>query len=172
MTESFLEASARTARTKALKEALRQRPLTEEEVSFLLSLDDKTLPTYWVEKYEREAGRNWNKFYQRNENRFFKDRHYLLDEFDELRDAVMPVLLEIGCGVGNAVFPLLETHPTVRVFACDFSAKAIEIVKSHALYPGGRIEASVCDATVGLPVAPASGLKTRGSSAATGLCPA
>lgn len=28
--------------------------------------------------------RNWNKFYKNNSTNFFKDRHYLLKEFDEL----------------------------------------------------------------------------------------
>ena len=43
------------------------------------------VPAYWVERYEREAGKNWELFYRRNRDRFFKDRHYLQAEWaDEL----------------------------------------------------------------------------------------
>lgn len=107
-------------------------------------------------RYERTAGRHWDLFYKRNENRFFKDRHYLLRDFPDLvppadgdRDGLVvdavngggrdaeaaagacgngddhdddarpalhhTVLVEAGCGVGNAVFPLLESHPGMFV---------------------------------------------------------
>jgi len=38
-------------------------------------------------------------------------------------------LLEVGCGVGNMIFPLLQENPDVRVYACDFSPRAVEFVK-------------------------------------------
>lgn len=43
------------------------------------------VPRYWVERYEREAAKNWELFYRRNRDRFFKDRHYLQAEWCELR---------------------------------------------------------------------------------------
>ena len=39
------------------------------------------------------------------------------------------VLLEAGCGVGNAFFPILNELDNVFVYACDFSPKAIQYVK-------------------------------------------
>ena len=36
--------------------------------------------SYWVSRYEREAARNWDLFYTRNRDRFFKDRHCLQAE--------------------------------------------------------------------------------------------
>lgn len=35
-------------------------------------------------KLEEEAKKHWDKFYLRNETRFFKDRHWTTREFEEL----------------------------------------------------------------------------------------
>jgi hypothetical protein len=45
-------------------------------------------------KYEREAGRFWHLFYLRNQDRFFKDRHYFEAEFPQLLAA--RCVLEVG----------------------------------------------------------------------------
>lgn len=36
---------------------------------------------------------------------------------------------KVGCGVGNSVFPLLELNPQLRVYACDFSPTAVQLVQ-------------------------------------------
>lgn len=48
--------------------------------------------------------------------------------------ATRRTLLELGCGVGNAVFPLLEDNRGLYVIAVDLSAKGIEILKQHPMY--------------------------------------
>ena len=43
------------------------------------------VPSHWVDKYERDAAKNWDLFYRRHADHFFKDRHYLEAEWPELR---------------------------------------------------------------------------------------
>jgi len=43
------------------------------------------------EKLQRDTARYWERFYQRHEARFFKDRHWLLEEFPELRTGALTV---------------------------------------------------------------------------------
>jgi methyltransferase-like protein 6 len=45
-------------------------------------------------------------------------------------------LLQVGCGVGNSIYPLLDINPQLRVYACDFSATAVQIVQQHPQYAG------------------------------------
>jgi methyltransferase-like protein 6 len=49
------------------------------------------IPAFWQEKYKKEAAKNWNLFYKRNEARFFKDRHWIGREFPELFDPQIEV---------------------------------------------------------------------------------
>ena len=48
-------------------------------------------------------------------------------------------MLEVGCGAGNTVFPLLAARPAgVRVFASDFSPAAVDIVKNSPAFQPNR----------------------------------
>ena len=113
------------------------RELTEEEVK-KLDRDDQ-LSVFQQNKFEKEAKKHWDLFYKRNSTHFFKDRHWITREFPDLLQALSeidlcrPVLLEVGCGVGNTVFPLLQENTALFIHACDFSPRAIELVKVHSL---------------------------------------
>ncbi|XP_067650003.1 tRNA N(3)-methylcytidine methyltransferase METTL2-like isoform X1 [Haliotis asinina] len=56
-------------------------------------------------------------------------------------------IFEVGCGVGNTVFPVLQTNndPKLMVYCCDFSSTAIQIVKDHTDYNPHRCHAFVSD---------------------------
>lgn len=76
----------------------------------------------------REAERRWDAHYASNA-RNYKDRHYLLNEFPQLRSPPEAcVILETGCGVGNSMLPLLASLPSHTVVGCDVSGVAIDFV--------------------------------------------
>ncbi len=74
----------------------------------------------------------WDRFYASNKREFFKDRHWLLREFEVLSEAGL-VVCELGCGVGNSTFPLLEANPSLQLFCFDFSSAAVALLRSHRL---------------------------------------
>lgn len=88
---------------------------------------------------QQETGKSWDLFYRRNTTNFYKNRHWLTREFPVLLQSEVvtaddapphrPVLLELGCGVGNAIFPLRASNPALFTYACDISRRAVEFVQ-------------------------------------------
>ncbi|CAJ1972912.1 unnamed protein product [Sphenostylis stenocarpa] len=103
---------------------------------------------FWREKYEKDAKRYWDVFYKRHKDKFFKDRHYLDKEWGEyFSGGGKKVILEVGCGAGNTIFPVIASNPDAFVYACDFSPRAVELVKTHEDYKESHVSAFVCDLT-------------------------
>ncbi|KAK6941994.1 Methyltransferase type 12 [Dillenia turbinata] len=79
---------------------------------------------------------------------FFKDRHYLDKEWGHyFSGAARSIILEVGCGAGNTIFPLLATFPHIFIYGCDFSPRAVDLVKAHKEFAEARVCAFVCDLT-------------------------
>lgn len=118
--------------------------LTPEEIDRMKAQNSRLVSEFRANQLERDAKKHWDLFYKRNDTRFFKDRHWTTREFDELLglggNESDNVLLEVGCGVGNFVYPLMEDGLKFRkIFACDLSTKAIELFKVHLSEPSLEI---------------------------------
>ncbi|XVE88679.1 hypothetical protein DITRI_Ditri19aG0088200 [Diplodiscus trichospermus] len=86
------------------------------------------------ECYQKNSSKFWDNFYKLHKNKFFKDRHYLEKDWGQYfsDDAHSPngkVVLEVGCGAGNTIFPLVAAYPKIYVQACDISPHAVALVK-------------------------------------------
>ncbi|XP_041663194.1 mRNA N(3)-methylcytidine methyltransferase METTL8 [Cheilinus undulatus] len=70
-------------------------------------------------------------------------------------------ILEVGCGVGNSVFPIVNSIKGADAFlyCCDFSSCAIQLVKDHPDYDESTCHAfvhDVCEETASFPFPPHS----------------
>lgn len=134
------------------------RELSESEIEKIAG--DQCISNFHRAKLEREAKKNWDLFYKRNRDHFFKDRHWTTREFVELitekqidsntmadQSINNKVLLEVGCGVGNFVFPLIKSGYNFFFLACDFSPIAVDLLKTNPLYDESKCKAFVADIT-------------------------
>lgn len=107
-------------------------------------------------RFNADPAKWWDLFYKNNKENFFKDRKWLQQEFPILAAATEDTaaavrIVELGCGAGNTLFPVLaqNRNPGFHIHGADFSANAVEIVKTQPLYishnPLGFVSASVYD---------------------------
>ncbi|EUC38600.1 hypothetical protein COCCADRAFT_82581 [Bipolaris zeicola 26-R-13] len=103
-------------------------------------------------RYNAQPEKWWNQFYKNNKTNFFKNRKWLAQEFPILEelgkeDGPQATLLEVGAGAGNSAFPILQRsqNKRLKIHACDFSKKAVELIRNHELYDPERIQADVWD---------------------------
>ena len=103
-------------------------------------------------RFNSEPEKWWNKFYSNNTSNFFKNRKWLHQEFPALsqltnKDAGPAKILEVGAGAGNSAFPILKANENdeLIIHACDFSKKAVELIKGNEAYDDEKIKAEVWD---------------------------
>ncbi|VDM40025.1 unnamed protein product, partial [Toxocara canis] len=100
-------------------------------------------------KLELEAQKNWDKFYKRNKDKFFKDRHWSREDLVSLcahinlKDHL--TYLDAGCGVGNMLFPLIDYFPSWSFFGFDFSSNAIQLLNERAQSTQTSVSSCVAD---------------------------
>lgn len=119
--------------------------ITKEQLDKAASADIKS------ELLENAASK-WDQFYQIHDNKFFKDRHWLFTEFPELLGEGKgngQSFMEIGCGAGNTIFPLLKAKesPEFFMYGCDFAASAVEVVRNNSEFEEKRCKVFVHDIT-------------------------
>ncbi|KAJ7272735.1 methyltransferase [Mycena haematopus] len=123
----------------------------------LLKQRSAPVPEDDKQKYNDRPARHWDNFYRMMSSNFFRDRKWLHNEFRELMSATEPeagpmTILEVGCGTGAAMFPLLSTNqnPHLSLRAYDYSKHAVKLFQENDLYkspPCGTIAADVWDLT-------------------------
>ncbi|KAL7268039.1 hypothetical protein RUND412_009354 [Rhizina undulata] len=117
---------------------------------------EKPVGEFDKKRFMNEPAKWWDLFYKNNRENFFKDRKWLQQEFPILSEAIQPTappikIVELGCGAGNTLFPVLSQNqnPKFHIHGCDFSATAVSLVKSQPLYlasqPLGTVSVSVYD---------------------------
>lgn len=125
--------------------------LTREEIDKMEAQNSRMVSEFRASQLEKDAKKHWDLFYKRNDTRFFKDRHWTTREFNELLGTGADdqnTLLEVGCGVGNLIYPLIEDGLKFkRIFACDLSSNAVELTKNNALYSAEKMKVFQTDIT-------------------------
>ncbi|KAI9818026.1 MAG: hypothetical protein M1827_000650 [Pycnora praestabilis] len=105
-------------------------------------------------RFNAEPAKWWNLFYRNNTSNFFKNRKWLHQEFpilSRITSASSPpepiTLLEVGAGAGNTAFPILASNqnPRLKIHACDFSPKAVDLIRDNEAYDERYIKADVWD---------------------------
>ena len=62
--------------------------LTDDQKLLLEKQNSRLVTEFKANKLEADAQKNWDLFYKRNTDHFFKDRHWLTREFPVLLDKV------------------------------------------------------------------------------------
>ncbi|OZC09458.1 methyltransferase domain protein [Onchocerca flexuosa] len=126
------------------------RKFNEEEEEIIR----KQVPASDFKRIKLQEGlrKNWDKFYLRNKNNFFRDRWWTQHELDELLKQHVNLqdnlnFLEAGCGVGNLIFPLMHLYPHWNFYAFDFSNNAIRLLRERNEAHNLSISTAVADLT-------------------------
>ncbi|ETB62038.1 hypothetical protein YYC_01781 [Plasmodium yoelii 17X] len=110
----------------------------------IIENNKRAIHEFQKEKLLQEGKKNWDKFYNHYKTNFFKDRKWIKVEFDHIfKDGDLlndsknceneqkekrKIILEMGCGVGNTLIPLLLEYPNCDFIGIDFSKNAINLL--------------------------------------------
>ncbi|KVH97926.1 Methyltransferase-like protein [Cynara cardunculus var. scolymus] len=91
-----------------------------------------------VEQHSLNSRKHWDDFYERHQNKFFKDRHYLEKDWGQYfcdDNNIIPsdgkIMLEAGCGAGNTIFPLAMKYPRLFVHAYQMNVFVCNIAEDN-----------------------------------------
>ncbi|KAL8444993.1 hypothetical protein Emed_005962 [Eimeria media] len=125
--------------TTVRKFALTEEGIAEKEE--VLRSNDNEMEERQKAQILLNTVRHWDLFYKRNTDHFFKDRAWLGKELPEIAAACReteesgeredPLLIDVGCGVGNALVPLLLANPRLQGTAFDCSPRAVAILRER-----------------------------------------
>ncbi|NXI76451.1 METL2 protein, partial [Rhipidura dahli] len=110
---------------------------------------------YWKKNYRGDSTSVQGYVYNKNQAKALTDNPQGKNCGEELGklesfpgcDATYRIL-EVGCGAGNSVFPILKVlcnTPGTFLYCCDFASGAVELVKSHSSYNSAWCSAFVHD---------------------------
>lgn len=93
-----------------------------------------------------KTSKDWNEFYNNHKSgNFFKPRRYLALEFSKyLSSQNVKNVIEVGCGYGCSMFPLLEKFE-FKYIATDFSKEALQILSANPKFDLSRCLITVWD---------------------------
>lgn len=108
-----------------------------------------------INQVEPKVNERWEEFYKTHGDKFFKDRKWIFSEFPEIiahlnEDSPPCKLLEVGCGVGNAVSHIAQSNsnPSLHIYCCDLSSSAIEILKKRDFYEKRKLKIDAFQADI------------------------
>ncbi|GKY98637.1 hypothetical protein MPSEU_000820400 [Mayamaea pseudoterrestris] len=160
--------SSRANRTITVTEEDWTETDATEAASLLQAHEEKCLITNILEELEEDS---WNRFYHSHQTNFYKDKHYLETDFSDefsvttINPTRARCCVEIGCGVGNAVLPLLDQRVDDNgdgaaaidwtIHCMDLSPVAVELLQQDARFKQAhemnRAFAYVCNITKQIP---------------------
>jgi SAM-dependent methyltransferase len=91
--------------------------------------------------------------------------HWMLDDFEPALTHGKVVVAECGCGVGNALIPLLRANPDLFFFAFDYSLVALRLLLLQPEFDQARIYAYCAD--LGAPAAHTTAFEVPHAAAET-----
>ncbi|GAA5968231.1 hypothetical protein JCM11641_003779 [Rhodosporidiobolus odoratus] len=110
------------------------------------------VPRHLQDEFNANPAKHWDVFYKHNKDNFFKDRAWLQTEFPELAqcletEAGPKRIVEIGCGNGSTLFPLLAANqnPKLDLHGYDYSKEAVAVVRGHESFDPEHLTCDVWD---------------------------